>query len=127
MDASGRWYQVDGHGDRIMKHRHRRRYVCGLSSSDWRPLTKAQKAVAFEAALDRRESEGKPRYPTGEENIEWQDNGSPGFIAFHPPELPGDDSDPRREAALRSIDRAAAAMGLPCGNDYYHLPILSRT
>ena len=69
MDASGRWYQVDGLGDRIMKHRHRRRYVCGTSSTEWRSYTKEQNDAAFGAALDRRESEGKPRYPTEEEEV----------------------------------------------------------
>ena len=63
-DAGGRWYHIDGLGDRVMKHRHRRRYVCGISSTEWRSYTKEQKHAAFEAALDRRESEGKPRYPT---------------------------------------------------------------
>ena len=49
-------------------------------------------------------------------------NGLPGFIAFPPPELPNDDADPRREAVLGAVDRAAAAIGLRHSNGYYQLP-----
>ena len=49
-------------------------------------------------------------------------NGLPGFIAFPPHELPNDDADPRREAVLGAVDRAAAAIGLRHSNGYYQLP-----
>ena len=103
-----------------MNNRFLRRHVCGLSSTAWSNLTHEEQNDRLEAALNRRETEGKRRYLTLEEEVEWGSAGIPGSIAHMAVAAIGIPmGDPAFQVATDAIDRAAAAQSDHKGHSYY--------
>ena len=103
---------LDARGDNVLRSMHDRRHVVGgYSSKEWGRLFAERKTQLYEEALDRREAEGKPRYPTEEEKRSWWSGGLPSAPRAEPTD---DDAlevlAPAQRKKYREID------------DYYNLP-----